>query len=128
LTVRLRPPTWNSFSSLMAFCASSSEAISTNAKPRARPVARSRTSVHRFDRSGSSEQLLQLGFTGFLRQVSYIQLSTHDSAPLSQCDVLDRHSRRRVDSSRSKAELQRERGRLDSLHWRTARYAARSAG
>ena len=41
-TVSARPPIWNWFSSLAAFCASSSVDISTNANPRARPVAASR--------------------------------------------------------------------------------------
>src|SRR3954464_1986822 len=42
LTVSARPPIWNWLSSVAAFCASSSVDISTNAKPRARPVAASR--------------------------------------------------------------------------------------
>ena len=42
LTVNARPPIWNWLNSEAAFCASSSVDISTNAKPRARPVAASR--------------------------------------------------------------------------------------
>src|SRR5207344_1492188 len=41
-TVSARPPIWNWLNSDAAFCASSSVDISTNAKPRARPVAASR--------------------------------------------------------------------------------------
>src|SRR5207253_6854206 len=42
LTVSARPPIWYWLNSVAAFCASSSVAISTKAKPRARPVAASR--------------------------------------------------------------------------------------
>jgi hypothetical protein len=45
LTARPRPPSWYAFSSLIAFCASSSVLISTNANPRARPVAMSRMTL-----------------------------------------------------------------------------------
>ncbi len=45
LTVKARPPRSWPFSLLMAVCASSSLDISTNAKPRARPVAISRITL-----------------------------------------------------------------------------------
>jgi hypothetical protein len=45
LTVRVRPPSCDSCSSVIAFCAPSSVAISTKPKPRARPVAMSRMTV-----------------------------------------------------------------------------------
>src|SRR5262249_42923824 len=45
LTARVRPPSCVSFRSVTAFCASASVAISTNANPRARPVAVSRTTL-----------------------------------------------------------------------------------
>src|SRR5688572_14680780 len=44
-TVSVRPPSCDSCSSVIAFCAPSSVAISTNPKPRARPVAMSRMTV-----------------------------------------------------------------------------------
>ena len=43
--MRFRPPIGLLFNWLMAFCASSSVAISTNANPRARPVAMSRITL-----------------------------------------------------------------------------------
>jgi hypothetical protein len=45
LTVRLRPPSWDSFNSLIARSASSAVLISTKANPRARPVAASRITL-----------------------------------------------------------------------------------
>src|SRR5438552_9738879 len=45
LTVRPRPPIWYAFNSVIARCASSSVLISTNANPRARPVAMSRITL-----------------------------------------------------------------------------------
>src|SRR5688572_950461 len=44
-TVSVRPPSCDSCSSVIAFCAPSSVAISTKPKPRARPVAMSRITV-----------------------------------------------------------------------------------
>jgi len=40
--------------------------------------------IYRLDRSGASEQLVELGLSDFVRQVSHIQLPTHDRTPLSQ--------------------------------------------
>src|SRR5205814_9161936 len=37
---------------------------------------------HRSHRAGAGEQVLQLRFSGFIREISDIQLSTHDLTPL----------------------------------------------
>src|SRR3981189_122380 len=39
---------------------------------------------HRFHRAGAGEQVLELRFSGFIREISDIQLSTHDLTPLSR--------------------------------------------
>src|SRR5213593_1327882 len=38
--------------------------------------------LHRFNGAGTGEQVLQLRFSGFIREISDIQLSTHDLTPL----------------------------------------------
>src|SRR4030095_13595945 len=37
---------------------------------------------HRFHGAGTGEQVLELRFSGFIREISDIQLSTHDLTPL----------------------------------------------
>src|SRR5580704_9136299 len=67
LMARVRPPSCVPFNSVTAFWASASEAISTNAKPRARPVALSRitltvsTPPARLNSSRSSSSFVEYG-------------------------------------------------------------------
>jgi hypothetical protein len=69
-TGRLQPPTWRWFSSEMAHCAPAASLISTNANPRACPVARSRTMLIVLTWPAGREEDLQIGFGGLVGKVS----------------------------------------------------------
>src|SRR5437762_942837 len=51
-------------------------------KPTRAPRGHVAHHFHRFHRAGAGEQLLELRFPGFIREISDIQLSTHDLTPL----------------------------------------------
>src|SRR5207247_4676917 len=54
---------------------------------------------HRFHRAGAAEQLLELRFSGFIREISDIQLSTHDLTPLSRNATSTPPTRRTVSTT-----------------------------
>src|SRR6267142_634179 len=51
-------------------------------KPTRAPRGHVAHHFHRFHRAGAGEQVLELRFSGFIREISDIQLSTHDLTPL----------------------------------------------
>src|SRR5438105_15454930 len=57
---------------------------------------------HRFHRAGAGEQVLELRFSGFIREISDIQLSTHDLTPLPRNATTLTPPRRRTVSTASK--------------------------
>jgi hypothetical protein len=75
-TASVRPPSCAWFSSSMAFCASSSFVISTNAKPRARPVAMSRMT-----RTESTGPTRPNNSSSSASPVSYGRLPTNNLRP-----------------------------------------------
>src|ERR1700676_3961424 len=70
-------------------------------KPARPPRGRVAHHVHRFHGAGTSEQVLELRFAGFIREISDIQLSTHDLTPLSR-NATSTPPRRRTVSTASK--------------------------
>src|SRR5204862_3390852 len=55
---------------------------------------------HRFHRAGAAEQVLELRFSGFIREISDIQLSTHDLTPLPRnATTLTPRTRRTVSTA-----------------------------
>src|SRR5579864_4169369 len=56
---------------------------------------------HRFHGAGTGEQVLELRFAGFIREISDIQLSTHDLTPLPR-NATSTPPRRRTVSTASK--------------------------
>src|SRR5438874_4449257 len=53
-------------------------------KPACPPSGHVAHHFHRFHGAGTREQLLELRLAGFIREISDIQLSTHDLTPLSR--------------------------------------------
>src|SRR5207248_11113618 len=68
------------------------------ARPPRRHVAHH---FHRFHGAGTGEQALELRFSGFVREISDIQLSTHDLTPLPR-NAASTPRRRRTVSTASK--------------------------
>src|SRR6266581_3978904 len=100
----------------MAFCASWSLAISTNAKPRARPVSRSRMTF--------TVETLPAFANSAVRSsslVSYGRLPTYNLLPILHSDASDRCSletrRSERDAQASLAQEGRE-GELSYRYWR----------
>src|SRR5436190_5989748 len=74
-------------------------------KPTRAPRGHVAHHFHRFHRAGAAEQLLELRFSGFIREISDIQLSTHDLTPLPRNATTLAPPRRRTVSTASKGTI-----------------------
>src|SRR3954467_5658671 len=65
-------------------------------KPARAPGGHVAHDFHRFHAAGAGEQFLELRFSGFIREISDIQLSTHDLTPLPRNATTSTAPRRRT--------------------------------
>src|SRR5262245_31390493 len=121
LTVRLRPPIWNWLNSVAAFCASSSVAISTNANPRARPVAASRIT-----RTASTFPALLNSSCNSASPVVYGRFPTYSLRPIPSPSIYSGPVPRTVVARRLGSEAEERTSRNLRLDRLTAR--AKQAG